>query len=139
MVTVAGIGCRKGVSADAVIAAIRVAENAFGIAAECLASAPLKAGEAGLVEAAQRLSLPLKIVPQARLDAVASKTFTQSRASLDHSGSPSVSEAAALAAAGKNARLVAPRLVAGNVTVAMATTDGALAENGCATEEGEKE
>ncbi|UXT42102.1 cobalamin biosynthesis protein [Agrobacterium tumefaciens] len=139
MVIVAGIGCRKGTGSDAVIAAVRAAEHALGMRAECLATAPLKADEAGLVEAAKSLSLSLEIVSQGRLEAVASKTMTFSQTSLDHAGSPSVSEAAALAAAGENARLVAPRLVVGNVTVAIATTDDASPDSGCTIEYGEQQ
>ncbi|MFK0207607.1 cobalamin biosynthesis protein [Agrobacterium sp. NPDC090283] len=139
MVTVAGIGCRKGTGSDAVILAVRAAEQALGMTADCLATAPLKAEEAGLAEAAKNLSLSLEIVSQERLDAAASKTMTFSQASLDHAGSPSVSEAAALAAAGENARLVAPRLVVGDVTVAIATTDDAPHDSGCVIEHGEQE
>ena len=139
MVTVAGIGCRRGTGSDAVIAAVRAAEHALGMMAECLATAPLKADEAGLVEAAKSLSLSLEIVSQERLEAVASKTMTVSQASLNHAGSPSVSEAVALAAAGENARLVAPRLVVGDVTVAIATTDDAPRDSGCAIEHGEQQ
>ncbi|MBA4776948.1 MULTISPECIES: cobalamin biosynthesis protein [Agrobacterium] len=138
MVTVAGIGCRRGTGPAAVIAAVRAAERAFDVTAECLATAPLKAGEAGLLEAAKSLSLSLEIVSQERLEAVASKTMTFSQASLDHAGSPSVSEAAALAAAGENARLVAPRLVVDDVTVAIATTDDAPQKSSSAIEHGEQ-
>lgn len=139
MVIVAGIGCRKGTGSDAIIAAVRAAEHAFGMTAERLATAPLKAEEAGLAEAAKRLSLPLEIVSQERLEAVAPKTMTFSQASLDHAGSPSVSEAAALAAVGENAQLVAARLVVGDVTVAIATTSDAPNERDRAIEYGEQE
>jgi len=139
MVTVAGIGCRRGTGSDAIIAALRAAEHALGMMAECLATAPLKANEAGLVEAAKSLSLSLEIVSQERLEAVASKIMTFSQASLDHAGSPSVSEAAALAAAGENARLVAPRFMVGDVTVAIATTDNVPRDSGCAIEYGEQQ
>ncbi|MBO9654032.1 cobalamin biosynthesis protein [Agrobacterium sp. SOY23] len=139
MVTVAGIGCRKGAASDAIIAAVRAAERAFGMTVDHLATAPLKAEEAGLVAAAKGLSLPLEIVAQERLEAVAAETMTFSQASLDHAGSPSVSEAAALAAAGASARLVAPRLVVGEVTVAIATTIAAPRGSCSAIEYGEQE
>ncbi len=139
MVTVAGIGCRKGVTSEAIIAAVRAAERAFGTTVEYLATAPLKADEAGLVAAARDLALSLEIVAQERLDAVAAETITFSQASLDQAGSPSVSEAAALAAAGASARLVAPRLVVGDVTVAIATTSDAPHRNRTAIEYGEQE
>lgn len=138
MVTVAGIGCRKGVTSEAIIAAVRAAERAFGTTVEYLATAPLKADEAGLVAAARDLALSLEIVAQERLDAVAAETITFSQASLDHAGSPSVSEAAALAAAGASARLVAPRLVVGDVTVAIATTSDAPHGGRSAIEYGEQ-
>ncbi|AAK88510.1 cobalamin biosynthesis protein [Agrobacterium fabrum] len=139
MVTVAGIGCRKGAASDAIIAAVRAAERAFGVTVDYLATAPLKADEAGLAEAAKGLSLSLEIVAQERLEAVAAETMTFSQASLDHSGSPSVSEAAALAAAGAGARLVAPRLVVGDVTVAIAMTSDAPHGSRSAIEYGEQE
>lgn len=139
MVTVAGIGCRKGIPSDAIITAIRAAERTSGVKVDSLATAPLKAGEAGLAEAAKALSLSLEIVTQERLEAVAAETMTFSQASLDHAGTPSVSEASALAAAGAGARLVAPRLIVGDVTVAIATTGNAPRGNDCAIEYGEEE
>lgn len=139
MVIVAGIGCRKGTGPDVIIAAVRAAEQGFGMIVECLATAPLKAGEAGLAEAAKALSLPLEIVSPVKLEAAASKTMTFSQASLDHAGTPSVSEASALAAAGENARLVAPRLVVGDVTVAIAITSDAPHGRDRVTEHGEQQ
>ncbi|MBO0132739.1 cobalamin biosynthesis protein [Agrobacterium burrii] len=139
MVIVAGIGCRKGAASDAIITAIRTAELTLGMTVDSLATASLKAGEAGLAEAAKALSLSLEIVTQKRLEAVAAETMTFSQASLDHAGTPSVSEASALAAAGENARLVSPRLVVGDVTVAIATTGNVPRGNDCAIEYGEEE
>lgn len=139
MVIVAGIGCRKGAASDAIITAIRTAERTLGMAVDSLATASLKAGEAGLAEAAKALSLPLEIVTQQRLEAVAAETMTFSQASLDHAGTPSVSEASALAAAGVGARLVSPRLLVGDVTVAIATTSNGQRGSDCAIEYGEEE
>ncbi len=139
MVIVAGIGCRKGTDADAIVAAVRAAERASGMTVEHLATGHLKAGEAGMRQAASALSLSLEIVSLQRLEAVASKVVTLSQVSLDHAGSPSVSEASALAAGGENARLVVPRIVVGNVTVAIAADAGASAGSGRATVQGEEE
>lgn len=139
MVIVAGIGCRKGTDADAIVAAVRAAERASGMTIEHLATGHLKAGEAGMRQAASALSLSLEIVSLQRLEAVASKVVTFSQASLEHTGSPSVSEASALAAGGENARLVVPRIVVGNVTVAIAADAGASAGSGRATVQGEEE
>ncbi|WP_454701623.1 cobalamin biosynthesis protein [Agrobacterium burrii] len=138
MVTVAGIGCRKGAASDAIITAIRTAERTLGMTVDSLATASLKAGETGLAEAAKALSLPLEIVTQQRLKAVAAETMTFSQASLDHAGTPSVSEASALAAAGVGAWLVSPRLIVGDVTVAIATTSNGQRGSDCAIEYGEE-
>ncbi|NGO50535.1 cobalamin biosynthesis protein [Mesorhizobium camelthorni] len=52
-------------------------------------------------------------------------TLTHSARSQAVAGSPSVSEAAALAAAGEGARLLGPRIVVGQVTCALATSGDA--------------
>ena len=54
------------------------------------------------------------------LEAAASRTLTRSDPSWQAAGSPSACEAAALAAAGRAARLAGPRIVAGPVTCAIA-------------------
>ena len=111
--TVAGIGCRRGVSADEVLAAIEAARD--GRHLDALATVPGKADEPGLVEAARRLGLPLLVgaVDDGRL-------ATRSTASLAATGVGSASEAAALGAAGPAGRLVGPRRVVGRVTCAVA-------------------
>jgi len=115
-VRVAGVGCRRGVSAEEVLAAVAAA---CGGAPDALAVVPAKAGEPGVVEAARRLGVPLLVgaVGDGRL-------ATCSAASLAATGVGSAAEAAALAGAGGAARLLAPRLVAGRVTCAVAEGTG---------------
>ena len=116
-VTIAGIGCRRGVAAAEVLAAIAAARGAFAVGAiDGLATVPGKRDEPGIAEAARRLEVPLLIVEPVE-DAV---LLTASRASRDASGSGSASEASALAAAGPGARLLGPRLAVGRVTCAIA-------------------
>jgi len=69
---------------------------------------------------ARHLAVPLMMVPATSLAAMADLCQTRSRVSLDHTGLPSVAEAAALAGAGAGARLIQPRLVRGVVTCALA-------------------
>jgi cobalt-precorrin 5A hydrolase len=52
------------------------------------------------------------------------RTLSHSEASLSAAGTPSVSEAAALAAAGEGARLAGPRIAVGPVTCAIAFGGG---------------
>ncbi|WP_353505652.1 cobalamin biosynthesis protein [Rhizobium sp. RM] len=117
---VAGIGCRKGVGGDAIVAALRAAQEAFDVNADFLATAPIKADEPGIKSAARQLGMRLLVADQVSLDAAAARVLTISEVSLTHTGSPSVSEASALAVAGKNSKLVAPRFVVGDITVAFA-------------------
>ena len=120
---VAGIGCRKGVATEAVLAAIEHALSHHRLAVanlDALATAPLKRDEPGLQAAAFHLGLNLVVVTQKALSGVEAGTLTRSRISLDHAGSRSVSEAAALAAAGQGSRLLGPRLATGPVTCAIA-------------------
>ena len=119
---VAGIGCRKGVSPEAVIAALEKACSAHEIEIDFIATAPMKADEPGLLEAATRLGMAFVVVAQADFDAAGACTMTRSALSLEHAGSPSVSEASALAALGDGAKLIAPRIVMGDITVALATS-----------------
>lgn len=115
--TVAGLGCRRGVRAEEVLAAIAAARAAHGVSTlDALATVQEKGAELGLVEAAQQLGLPLTVVAPSG-DA---RLLTYSAASLAATGAGSASEAAALAAAGPHSRLLGPRVAVGRVTCAIA-------------------
>ena len=120
-VIVAGIGCRQGVTAEAVIAALEEAARTHHVKIDFIATAPMKSDEPGLLEAATRLGMAFVVVAQADFEMAGARTLTRSDVSLKHSGSPSLSEAAALAALGSGSRLIAPRMVTGDMTVALAT------------------
>jgi cobalt-precorrin 5A hydrolase len=120
---VAGIGCRRDVSMRDVLAAIESALAAHGLAPgalSALATAKLKQDEAAIFAAGSELRLPVLLVDRAALQAVSLRGLTLSAPSLAASGTPSLSETAALAAAGQGARLLGPRIVLGAVTCAIA-------------------
>ncbi|MBT1156137.1 cobalamin biosynthesis protein [Aminobacter anthyllidis] len=122
---IAGIGCRKGAAHEDILSAIETALEAHGLAVtalSALATANLKRDEPGIVAAARRLDLPLLVVDDTALAAVASRTLSHSRASQEAANTPSVSEASALAAAGTDAALLGPRTVVGPATCAIATS-----------------
>lgn len=124
----AGIGCRKGTSAETVLAVLDEALAACGRAGSTpaiLATGELKSGEDGLLEAARRLGVDLTIVTEPEMEEVSPRTLTLSTHSMAHVGIPSFCEAAALAAGGKAARLVGPRHVAQGVTCAIAILEDA--------------
>lgn len=116
----AGIGCRRGVDAQAIMAALADVASAHAIKVDIIATAPIKGDEPGLLEAATRLGMALVVVAQADFETAGHRTVTRSETSLKHSGSPSLSEASALAACGPLSRLIAPRSVLGDITIAIA-------------------
>jgi cobalt-precorrin 5A hydrolase len=125
---VAGIGSRKGVSVADVLAAIETAVEAHGLAMtaiSALATAALKRDEKAITAAGRALNLPVIIVDDSALQAASPGTLSHSGLSQELAGTPSVSEASALAVAGAGARLLGPRTVLGPVTCAIAISGDA--------------
>lgn len=125
----AGIGCRKGTSVEAVLAALAQALTEAGYGnrqPDLLATGVIKANEPAISQAAHELGIALVIVDQTAIEAAAPRTLTTSEVSLAYAGTPSLCEAAALAAAGETAQLAAPRIVRDGVTCAIAHTNTEL-------------
>jgi cobalt-precorrin 5A hydrolase len=122
-VIVAGVGCRKAISAQEVESAIEAALLHNRLAGHWLvriAVPDVKGTEAGIVAAAAARGIPLVLIAQKALEAADARTLTRSARSMDTLNVHSVAEAAALAAAGPRARLLAPRVAVGPVTCALA-------------------
>ena len=120
---VAGLGCRKGTSAEALLSAIDTACDSAGISREsisALATGEIKRHEPGLNELAGRLGLPLHVFDETALKQAEGRTKTVSKHSLAQTSTPSLSEAAALAAAGENAELLVARVISPGATCALA-------------------
>ncbi|ORT57532.1 hypothetical protein BKD26_23090 [Streptomyces sp. CB03238] len=120
MTVVVGVGAGRGVTAPAVLGLIEETLREAGLAASEvgeLATVDAKAGEAGIVEAAARLGVPLRTYPARELALVA--VPHPSAAVLAEAGTPSVAEAAALAGGGE---LLVPKRKSGEgrVTCAVA-------------------
>jgi len=124
---VAGIGCRKGTTAQEIDAAIDAALAEAGQPREalsCIATSDGKGAEAGIIEATAGRGLRLVLVKPAELEAAGPRTQSSSPRVKELFGVPSVAEAAALAAAGPDAALLVPRIVVGPATCAIAAADG---------------
>jgi cobalt-precorrin 5A hydrolase len=124
---VAGIGCRRGTPAAAIAAVIDAALARAGLAKDVLAiiaTAATKGGEPGIAATASALGVPLVLVPPTDLEAAGARTITRSERVVALMGVPSVAEASALAAGGRTARLLAPRIALGPATCALAATGG---------------
>jgi cobalt-precorrin 5A hydrolase len=125
---VAGVGCRKGATAVQIEAVIVAALAGAGLdiaAVGVVATAAVKGDEPGIAAAASSIGVPLVLVAPDDLVAAGARAATRSERVLALAGVPSVAEAAALAAGGPAARLIAPRIAVGPATCALADCDGA--------------
>jgi len=118
---IVGVGCRRGTPADTIVAAITEGLSLAGHhpgEVRYLASADLKADEAGLLEAAERLDIPLRLISGAEIRANG-RNFNTSAFVQDKVALPAVAEPAALLA-GRRTQLILPKTIIKNVTVAIA-------------------
>jgi cobalt-precorrin 5A hydrolase len=120
---VAGLGFRKEATIDSLRDALVAAGGARDL--DALATATHKAEAAAIVALARELGLTIKPVP---LELLAHfETATRSARIETMFGTGSLAEAAALAAAGRRARLVSPRSISHDkaATAAIAEGEGA--------------
>jgi cobalt-precorrin 5A hydrolase len=125
---VAGVGCRRGVRAADIEAAIMAAFDRAGVATSALrliATSAAKGGEPGIALAASAIGVPLVLVDLGDLAVAGMRATTRSERVMALAGVPSVAEAAALAAAGPDARLIVPRIAVGPATCALVETEAA--------------
>jgi cobalt-precorrin 5A hydrolase len=117
-----GIGCRKACASDAIVALVRRALADYGEreGVRRLFSLADKRDEPGLTAAAEALGYDLFFLSREALAAAAPRLLTRSAATRIRFGLDSVAEAAALAGAGPDAKLLGPRLAAGGATCAIA-------------------
>ncbi|XSG82173.1 MAG: cobalamin biosynthesis protein [Methyloligella sp. ZOD6] len=121
---VAGFGCRKDVTGEAVAEALAMAAERCGIdpsQLDALATPAEKQHEAGFRDLATLLSLPLIAVEEEEMKQVAERALSLSSRVVALKGVPSVAETVALAAAGPSARLLAPRVASSSATLSSAT------------------
>ncbi len=119
-VIIAGIGCRKGCAAEEIAALVQRAAALSGCEPTALAAPDFKADEAGLQAAAFLLGLALLPVSAADLAAAQPRCVTRSARAEAATGTASVAEGSALAAAGPDSRLRLPRIASACATCAIA-------------------
>ena len=126
---VAGVGCRRGTAADAILAALAAACGSAGrrlLAIKTIASVSLKADEAGLLAAARAIGAKTAFYDAVVLErVVAEQDLTISQFVKDKIGVGSVCEAAAICGAGNPKLLLTKRKYPG-ITVALAEVRSGL-------------
>ena len=123
---VAGVGCKRGTAAPDIEAAIRAALAHAGLTAAeltAIATSSGKGAEPGIAAAAAKLGVRIVPISELELKAAGARVTTRSERVLALTGVPSLAEAAALAAAGPTAHLVAARLFVGAATCALASSE----------------
>jgi cobalt-precorrin 5A hydrolase len=124
---VAGIGCRHGTPPEEIEDVIGRALTAFGLAGhqlDLIATETGKAEEPGVADAARRMAIGLVACAADEMRVVAHRTLTVSARVAAMKGVPSVAETAALVAAGRDARLLGPRVATASATCAIAVGEG---------------
>ena len=116
-----GVGCRRNAPAEEIAAAVDAALETAGLVyddIDCFASIDLKQDEAGLLEAAKNAGKTVRFFTAAELNRI--EVPHPSLAAREKLGVNSVSEAAALLAAGPGAQLVLDKQIHSQATVAIA-------------------
>ncbi len=117
---IAGVGCNRGVDSREVLALIRATLEENSIAIEglkCLTTIDAKKDEAGLIEAAHRLGVPLIYVSPEEIRSI--EVPHPSDIVKKHMGVSSVCEATAILKS-RGGRLLVPKTKGRNVTLAVA-------------------
>lgn len=120
---VVGLGCARNAAPADVWAllsdSLRAADIAQGAVA-CVATIDLKADEPAIIQAAQRLGVPLRVFPASVLEAEAGRLANPSDVVFAEVGCHGVSEGAALAVAGADATLAVEKQKSATATCAVA-------------------
>src|SRR5262249_60433934 len=90
-----------------------------------IATSAAKGDEPGIAAAASAIGVPLVLIPQGNLEAAGIRAATRSERVIALAGVPSVAEAAALAAGGPAARLIAAPIAVGPAPCALVVCESA--------------
>ena len=118
---IVGVGCRRGIEADAIVAAVQAALKLANVDVRRLrliASADIKKDEAGLIEAARLLGAPIRFIESGEIR-LCPRPFEESALAHERVSLPAVAEPCALLA-GRRTELILPRQKMNGVTVAVA-------------------
>lgn len=117
---IAGMGCNRNTGAGEIREFLDEKLHRFGLSLNslnCIATIDIKSDEAGLLEVARNLHIPIRFFTREELSAIDSPN--PSKIVHHHIGVPSVCEAAAVLAS-KKGELIVPKQISPNVTLAIA-------------------
>ena len=126
---VVGAGCARGCSAEELAELLEEALDTAGLAPEmivAIGSLDLKADEPAMLSLAKAHNVPYRVFSAAQLRAFEDDVSDPSSVVESEVGTPSVSEASALALGGDGAQLVVTKHKSANATIAIARCAGAF-------------
>jgi len=118
---IVGVGCRRGVKSEEIVAAIHAALKEADLnlpQVRLLSSASIKADEEGLLAAARELGVPLRFMAPEEIR-MSVREFDHSPFVEEKVNLPAVAEPCALLA-GRRTRLVLPKRIYDGITIALA-------------------
>lgn len=118
---IVGIGCRRGIKSEKIVAAVQAALNEADLnlsQVRLLSSPSLKADEEGLLAAARDLGVPLRFITAGEIRGSV-RVFDHSPFVEEKVNLPAVAEPCALLA-GRRTRLVLPKRIYNGITIALA-------------------
>ena len=121
---IAGVGCNRNTHADEILEFLAATLLRFNLSLhslKCIATIDIKSDEAGLLETAKYLQIPIRFFSREELASVESLPCP-SEIVMKHIGVPSVCEAAAVLASSQGA-LIVPKQIGLNVTLSIARTN----------------
>lgn len=124
---VLGIGARKNISTSKVQNSIIKAMNILNLPIEridAIATAEIKKNEAGIIESAKDLKIPLEIIPLDKLEEFKDPECSVSPFVMEKFDIIGVCEPVALITAGENSKLIFKKTVFDGVTIAIAVSYG---------------
>ncbi len=127
-----GLGCERGASPEEVLTLARetlAAQNLAEDAVAAVVSLDLKADEPAVHAVAEALGVPARFFPAARLEVETPRLANPSEVVFREVGCHGVAEGAALAAAGAEGALIAPKAKSARATCAIARSPAPLDAN----------
>ncbi|MGC6518261.1 MAG: precorrin-3B C(17)-methyltransferase [Candidatus Puniceispirillaceae bacterium] len=128
---VLGVGCARGCAPEELADLLLKTLEAYDLHPAMIAaigSVDLKADEPAILQLADKLAVPFRVFEPQALAALADRVSYPSAIVEEEVGTPSVSEAAALALAGGEASLLVTKHKSANATVAIARRNGNKAD-----------
>ena len=125
---IAGMGCNRNTSAGEIREFLVNKLNQFALSVNslnCIATIDIKSDEAGLLETARSLHIPIRFFTREELSEIDSPN--PSEIVNQHIGVPNVCEAAAVLAS-KKGELIVPKQISPNVTLAIARINYSLSD-----------